>query len=1537
MGTVWSIVCAMNLGLFSESSLKDVSFVNIWDAFMRKHYAAEDTDADVEASDREDTDEARSTSNNTSAAFWPFLQAARSTLKKTARKRGKRKRSRWTIKRQKKPLDAMVPHRRIHDSLALKSATKRRVVAAAASSVSPVSRKIHSIESHVGSNRPAAGLPGYSYSFKQLHARLAGAGGDKMEEPRGRSSAAYLAASNEDDARATPRESTTETPTDHSASRHVAGSRTSLRGARKSKRDLSDPLEFNDYYRKVTRVNVDMGDIWEDTSSSSDGNNEDEDYVVDDDDDDDDNDDDDDKNKDKDYKVAGRFTSRVNPKETELANGSVSGRKAASTHDENERLPSQKRNREQLLESLKEQPATSPKNGEIMTRRQKRRRQSAASDDNASQITPIAHRSSRQRSVATQVAAVPEVDGNVENARKRCESRRSHNSAPTSCSCKENLKHTATAIMKDIRAHIGNEDSDKDTENNVVEVIEVKVESRDVSMKYEWEDDWDDDDDDATGNEDSSRRSSDRSQSPAKPFLKTYGNTSQKGGKKRQLCKTSIDYEHVDLKETTYQSVLPECVVLDDSRPSTPSLKINVDNEIKWASEDSDISALIVSIVDEDDAAANTSTTATTPGKTDVDDDPADGRARQERNALMASACYVYRETPPDILVEAAASISVMRAPRAKFANRRADTKDVITYGNRNRSNGKSSLPERSFCRQKSQDPAKIEVKSLNNSNKDDETDSENEKKYTLRRRLTRSSLNTTKENNVGKLIWGNCSGWWPALIVEAEQVGMAAEPGKEWVYWIGESQISLLNEKTQIEPFSRKLEERLTQKFRKNNIRSQAIDDTIKMLRQRYESTLTKPYYYWIQRNIREEELDNLYFYPYPTKIQGRLDALKAKNAKATEQYILNQRSGSPEPKKQAEKTEKTKDTKAVKQMEEERLPLREQIPGVITWAKITGHNWWPAMVIDYRDCCLKEPGFGCQWIMWYGDYTVSQVHHLAFLKFHKGIEKLREYIENTKKHVYLMGVLQASKDYCARLGCNTDNWSLDNVFKYFSDMNNIHVAYNHLQVSESNKVYDKYSNEIIKKINELKSNPNVDSQRKEDIKQSDALQRIRQGQSKLTELCLKCLKLPKDVMEDHPFFEGSLCKECSDLFKPCMFVFGNDDKCFYCTVCAATGTVVICDREDCPRVFCTACLKYLLCPKVYDKMLLEDPWECFLCRDKSTLPTEGLLRPRADWKEKFLGMFHTTSDPVFNSTNVVNNNGEKRGVRVLSLFDGLSTGLVVLLKLGIIVDVYYASEIDQNALTISSAHFGDRITYLGDVRNITKEKVKEIMPIDLLIGGSPCNDLSLVNPARLGLHNPKGTGILFFEYIRILKQLKKSNKGHHLFWLYENVASMPTEYRLEMNKHLGQEPMVIDSADFSPQHRLRLYWHNLPHDPYFPQSQRQVDVQDILTPNCNRYALVKKIRTVTTRSNSLRQGKAELKPIMMKGTSDTLWITELEEIFGFPRHYTDVKNLSATNRQRLIGKSWSVQTLAAILRPLCSCFKCNEETNENTQSDSR
>lgn len=44
----------------------------------------------------------------------------------------------------------------------------------------------------------------------------------------------------------------------------------------------------------------------------------------------------------------------------------------------------------------------------------------------------------------------------------------------------------------------------------------------------------------------------------------------------------------------------------------------------------------------------------------------------------------------------------------------------------------------------------------------------------------------------------------------------------------------------------------------------------------------------------------------------------------------------------------EKLKEPKSTswKEIEDERLPLRNQRPGVIAWAKIAGHNWWPGIL---------------------------------------------------------------------------------------------------------------------------------------------------------------------------------------------------------------------------------------------------------------------------------------------------------------------------------------------------------------------------------------------------------------------------------------------------------------------------------------------------------------------------------------------------------------------------------------------------------------
>jgi DNA (cytosine-5)-methyltransferase 3A len=155
---------------------------------------------------------------------------------------------------------------------------------------------------------------------------------------------------------------------------------------------------------------------------------------------------------------------------------------------------------------------------------------------------------------------------------------------------------------------------------------------------------------------------------------------------------------------------------------------------------------------------------------------------------------------------------------------------------------------------------------------------------------------------------------------------------------------------------------------------------------------------------------------------------------------------------------------------------------------------------------------------------------------------------------------------------------------------------------------------------------------------------------------------------------------------------------------------------------------------------------------------------------------------------------------MRVLSLFDGISCARVALGKAGIPVEAYYASEVEQHSIDIALKNYPDTIQ-IGDV---TKVDGKKYRGIDLLIGGSPCQDLSRANIKRKGLAGSRS--ILFYEYLRILKEAKPR------YFILENVASMSSESRDIITKELGVEPIMIDAALVSAQSRRRYFWTNIP-----------------------------------------------------------------------------------------------------------------------------
>lgn len=77
-----------------------------------------------------------------------------------------------------------------------------------------------------------------------------------------------------------------------------------------------------------------------------------------------------------------------------------------------------------------------------------------------------------------------------------------------------------------------------------------------------------------------------------------------------------------------------------------------------------------------------------------------------------------------------------------------------------------------------------------------------------------------------------------------------------------------------------------------------------------------------------------------------------------------------------------------------------------------------------------------------------------------------------------------------------------------------------------------------------------------------------------------------------------------------------------------------------------------------------------------------------------------------------------------------------MVLKKLNLNIQVYYASEIDEDAINVSYYNHEDDVTNVGDIELLTEKDVQKMIPINLLIGGSPCDELSLVNRNRRGLH---------------------------------------------------------------------------------------------------------------------------------------------------------------------------------------------------------
>lgn len=271
---------------------------------------------------------------------------------------------------------------------------------------------------------------------------------------------------------------------------------------------------------------------------------------------------------------------------------------------------------------------------------------------------------------------------------------------------------------------------------------------------------------------------------------------------------------------------------------------------------------------------------------------------------------------------------------------------------------------------------------------------------------------------------------------------------------------------------------------------------------------------------------------------------------------------------------------------------------------------------------------------------------------------------------------------------------------------------------------------------------------------------------------------------------------------------------------------------------------------------------------------------------------------------------------MKVLSLFDGISCGMLALQRANIKVDVYDAYEIDKYAIKISEYNFPS-IIHKGNVYDAKYYEGE----YDLLIGGSPCTYWSI---ARGDARETTCTGIgfdLFMQYYRALKEVKP------IYFLYENNYLISKDIQNEITKYLGVNPIMIDSAKVSGQGRKRLYWTNIPGVSQ-PKDKNIIFKNVLTTINWKPVSKwvysyygekqkITKLKTINSlKSPTLSTSASHTGEYIVNEERTHYFVIDRhdrEELQTLPRGYCDV--VSTTQANKAIGNGWTVDVIAHIL----------------------
>ncbi|XP_055578730.1 DNA (cytosine-5)-methyltransferase 3B isoform X3 [Falco biarmicus] len=576
----------------------------------------------------------------------------------------------------------------------------------------------------------------------------------------------------------------------------------------------------------------------------------------------------------------------------------------------------------------------------------------------------------------------------------------------------------------------------------------------------------------------------------------------------------------------------------------------------------------------------------------------------------------------------------------------------------------------------------------------------------------------------------------------------------------------------------------------------------------------------------------------------------------------------------------------------------------GELVWGKIKGFSWWPAIVVSYRATAKRQAVSGMRWVQWFGDGKFSEVSAdklvgLVAFRQHFNSSTFNKLVSYRRAiyHALEIARSRSGKTFTAAPGESLEeqlkpmiDWALTGFKPLgFKGLRPPKALENGALRNGTEEVLSLEQCPPTKRLKTNLCNNSKEQRVEEDQTREQMVSEVTNNSGSLEDSCLSCGR--RNPATFHPLFEGGLCQTCRDRFLELFYMYDEDGYQSYCTVCCEGKELLLCSNASCCRCFCVECLEVLVGRGTSAKAKEQEPWNCYMCQPQRSY---GVLQRRQDWNTRLQDFFTSDKGQEYAAPKIYPTvpPANRRPIRVLSLFDGIATGharvapssfcaderdwetkessatsdlcplagYLVLKDLGIQVEKYIASEICEDPIAVGTMRHEGNITYVHNVRNITKRNIEEWGPFDLVIGGSPCNDLSLVNPARKGLY--EGTGRLFFEFYHLLNYARpKAGEERPFFWMFENVVAMRVNDKRDISRFLECNPVMIDAIKISAAHRARYFWGNL--------------------PGMNR-------------------------------------------IFGFPLHYTDVSNIGRGARQKLLERSWSIPVIQHLFSPLKDYFAC-------------